>query len=1040
MRDVKTKPKSTKRKQYKPKQAARTTVPLSTVDTLKRQYAQKNAEFQKQTSEQYEKPENYAVDEVEDRVETAVYTAADVIARTGKNIKNTRQRRIKQDIPPMPDIMQGTDAPITQYPRMNQPKTAALPEAKPKPQERAKMKMRQEAAVKAKEQRTAAQSETKSAIKTKEEYLNINQSPPVKENPKAIKTKEIVSHSGDKSAAELPKIKTRQTVTSEKAVTPTVDIKTKESVLSRKSENTTVEPPKIKTRQTVMKSDMPETPVAPVADTKTKESVLARKVETTTVEPVKIKTRQAVTEQKPITPKSEVTTKESIIEPKPIQQLGKAETVVTPKADIKTRESVLARKTETTVEPVKIKTRQAVTEQKPIAPTSEIKTKENIIAHSDNVKVEPTKPIPKSAPVRETASTVESLPKSDVPKSAEPPMKIKTKDEYLKHKTEKPIQQVKQDVPYKGKPPFQPKTLQAVRAKEAEQELQPVDNSQIARRRYVQNKLKAQSEAAKNAVPQSETQTILVSDASYSTETAIVSDVPIVSDSKTIPKQKPAPEELIKTKKIDIKTRESYINAHNRVDIKAKSTEVDKARIVTTDKRVIKRIDTSKSAKTKAARMKAAAKKSRTVKTANRTIKKTAGIKIKNTQKQVTKQAVKKAAMRAKQLAQQAAQSAKTAVRYTVRFVKAAAQAAASAAKAVISALAAMGGWAVLLVVLIIVIIIAAIAASPFGIFISEEVNDVGTIPLSQIIAEYNVELTQEVEDIELSIDHVSVDVVDNQTDTNVVIAIFAAKTAGAEDDTATDVVVFDADKAEKLKEYFRAANTVEYSVETYYAGEDEVDTYLTITVSGKTKEELMDYFEFTDKQREAVETLLEHGDVLTSTSHSLAVTDANVQAIVEGLPASLSQKRKDVVKNAASLVGKVNYFWGGKSSAIGWDSAWGTMQRVTAEGSPSSGTIRSYGLDCSGFVTWAFNNSGMGYAVGHGTFGQRDASILISASIAEAGDLCFLPSYSHVGIVVGKDRDGNILVIHCSSSANNVVLSTAASVGFTVFRRPMCY
>ena len=61
------------------------------------------------------------------------------------------------------------------------------------------MKMRQEAAVKAKEQR-AAQSETKSTIKTKEEYLNINQSPPVKENPKAIKTKEIVSHSGDKSA------------------------------------------------------------------------------------------------------------------------------------------------------------------------------------------------------------------------------------------------------------------------------------------------------------------------------------------------------------------------------------------------------------------------------------------------------------------------------------------------------------------------------------------------------------------------------------------------------------------------------------------------------------------------------------------------------------------------------------------------------------------------------------------------------------------------------------------------------------------------
>lgn len=40
----------------------------------------------------------------------------------------------------------------------------------------------------------------------------------------------------------------------------------------------------------------------------------------------------------------------------------------------------------------------------------------------------------------------------------------------------------------------------------------------------------------------------------------------------------------------------------------------------------------------------------------------------------------------------------------------------------------------------------------------------------------------------------------------------------------------------------------------------------------------------------------------------------------------------------------------------------------------------------------------------------------------------------------LNKDTDGNILVIHCSSSANNVVVSTAQSVGFTVFRRPNCY
>ena len=256
--------------------------------------------------------------------------------------------------------------------------------------------------------------------------------------------------------------------------------------------------------------------------------------------------------------------------------------------------------------------------------------------------------------------------------------------------------------------------------------------------------------------------------------------------------------------------------------------------------------------------------------------------------------------------------------------------------------------------------------------------------------------------------------------------------------EAANDVVVFDDAKAEKLKEYFRTANTVEYTVEETQISETETTKKLTITISGKTKEELMDEYGLTAKQREAVETLLEHGDVLTASSHSLAITNADVQSIINGLPSSLPQKRKDVVKNAGSLVGKVNYFWGGKSSAIGWDSAWGSMRRVTAAGSPSSGTIRAYGLDCSGFVSWAFNNSGM--YVGDGTYGQRDRSIVVSSATVQAGDLAFLPSYSHVGVVVGQDTSGNILVIHCSSSANNVVVSTASSVGFTVFRRPNCY
>jgi len=410
------------------------------------------------------------------------------------------------------------------------------------------------------------------------------------------------------------------------------------------------------------------------------------------------------------------------------------------------------------------------------------------------------------------------------------------------------------------------------------------------------------------------------------------------------------------------------------------------------------------------------------------------------TQKEITKKAAKEAAKRAKQLAQKTAQVAKAAAKATAKIAVKIAQVVAQAVAKLVSALVAAGGWAVLIVVLIVVIIIAALAASPFGIFISEEVTEVGTIPLSQIIAECNVELTQEVENIELSVAHDDVEVIDNQANWNEIIAVFATKTAGVEDDTAEDVVVFDAAKAEKLKEVFRNANTVSYTTSSYTDAEGNSKTKLTITVTGKTKDELISMYSLTTKQQEAVETLLEHGDILTSSSHSLAITDANVNAVVDGLPDSLPQKRKDVVKNAASLVGKVNYFWGGKSSAIGWDSAWGTMRKVTAAGSPSSGSIRAFGLDCSGFVTWAFNNSGMGYAVGHGTIGQKGASTLVSASTVQAGDLAFVSDYSHVGIVVGQDTSGNILVIHCSSGSNNVVLATASSVGFNIFRRPNCY
>ncbi len=79
---------------------------------------------------------------------------------------------------------------------------------------------------------------------------------------------------------------------------------------------------------------------------------------------------------------------------------------------------------------------------------------------------------------------------------------------------------------------------------------------------------------------------------------------------------------------------------------------------------------------------------------------------------------------------------------------------------------------------------------------------------------------------------------------------MFAAKTAGAEDNIAEDVVIFDDVKAEKLKAYFRDTNTVSYTVDESKNADDETVKKLTVTIIGKTKDELMDLYGLTAKQR----------------------------------------------------------------------------------------------------------------------------------------------------------------------------------------------
>lgn len=170
-------------------------------------------------------------------------------------------------------------------------------------------------------------------------------------------------------------------------------------------------------------------------------------------------------------------------------------------------------------------------------------------------------------------------------------------------------------------------------------------------------------------------------------------------------------------------------------------------------------------------------------------------------------------------------------------------------------------------------------------------------------------------------------------------------------------------------------------------------------------------------------------------------LSDAEIDALMLTVETS-DPKRLQVIREALSLVGRVPYFWGGKSAA-GWNEDWNSPKLVSAPGSSSSGTIRPYGLDCSGFTDWAFRTAGLP-SIGDGTYTQYWSCSAIQAEEMIPGDLIFKnnpssPGVNHVGIYFGPSPDtGKPLFIHCSSGGGGVVLDGYS--GFRYPRRPIIF
>ena len=377
-----------------------------------------------------------------------------------------------------------------------------------------------------------------------------------------------------------------------------------------------------------------------------------------------------------------------------------------------------------------------------------------------------------------------------------------------------------------------------------------------------------------------------------------------------------------------------------------------------------------------------------------------------------------------------------------VQAVKEIGKGVASAVSSILSA----GGGAVVLVLLLTVILVAAIVASPFGILFSNESREAGVVPISAAVAQVNYEYNERLEELQTADSYDSISVTGQSADWVEVLAVFAVKVAGSDDVDAADVATMDADRIARLKAVFWDMTTIAHRIEVIDhpgSGDDDgwTERNLYITITAKTAEEMKTAYHFNRNQIAALDELLEQRDLLLELIEDVYSVSGDTASLIRGLPEDLSPEREAVVRTACSLVGKVNYFWGGKSLVIGWDARWGELRQVTAAGSSTTGTYRPYGLDCSGFVDWViYNQSGGSYIIGHGGGATMQHSYCTDISWADAqpGDLVFYPDNSHVGIVGGRDANGELLIIHCASGYNNVVIT--GKEGFTSVGRPQYY
>ena len=234
--------------------------------------------------------------------------------------------------------------------------------------------------------------------------------------------------------------------------------------------------------------------------------------------------------------------------------------------------------------------------------------------------------------------------------------------------------------------------------------------------------------------------------------------------------------------------------------------------------------------------------------------------------------AVTKTAEKSRKVAERLKQTAKETKRFVqllIKFLSKALKAAYTAAKSLVSAVIA-GGW-VSVVIIILICLVAALCSSFYGIFFSSETSQSG-MNITSVIQQINNEFDDKIDEIKSSGSFNGVEVIGSRSNWKDVLSIYAVKTT-TDENSPMEVATVDENKKAILSSIFWDMNGISKSVETrtetvtkestdeqgntIEATEQVEKKYLVITLTGKTADDMANFYSFNDTQKKYLTELM---------------------------------------------------------------------------------------------------------------------------------------------------------------------------------------